>query len=35
MSLEGKSATVTSDGADDSALKAAITDTGYEVTSIE
>ncbi len=35
MSLEGKSATVTSDGADDSALKAAITDAGYEVTSIE
>ena len=35
MSLEGKSATVTSDGAEDSALKAAITDAGYEVVNIE
>lgn len=35
MSLEGKSATVTSDGAVDDALKAAVTDAGYEVLSIE
>lgn len=35
MSLEGKSATVTSDNAGDDALKAAVTDAGYEVVSIE
>lgn len=35
MSLEGKSATVTADGVEDSALKTAVTDAGYEVTSIE
>jgi len=35
MSLEDKSATVTSDGTDDNVLKEAITEAGYEVTSIQ
>lgn len=35
MSLEGKSATVTSDDIADDVLKAAVTDAGYEVVSIE
>lgn len=35
MNLEGKSATVTSDSAKDDVLKAAVTDAGYEVVSID
>lgn len=35
MSLEGKSATVTADSAEDDVLKAAVIDAGYEVISID
>lgn len=35
MSLEGKSATVTTDSTDENALKNAVTEAGYEVVSIQ
>ena len=35
MSLEGKSATVTTDSTDEDALKNAVTEAGYEVVSIQ